>query len=69
MNNVIFKPKPGTLLAETMDLIRKSDLNLPEIARKAKVGERWLYRLCNGDYTDGGSYKIERINNFLKRQK
>ncbi|MCB4811679.1 hypothetical protein LG204_10165 [Methylovorus menthalis] len=49
----------------TLDLLNVSEIPLPEIAKGAEVGYRWLCDLKNGRFTDPGIKKIQRIYSFL----
>lgn len=51
---------------ETLKLLRKNKVHMPEIARLTGLNKRWLHRLCAGDYEDPGVNKIEKLNRFLK---
>ena len=59
---------PETLLQETLRLARESGLTIKELREGTGLGQRWLYRLLDGDYADPGVNKIEKLNAFLRRQ-
>ena len=54
-----------TLLKKTMGLLQRTDIPLATICLKTGVKLRWLHRLVNGDFTDPGVNKIERLHSFL----
>lgn len=53
----------------TIELVRKSDRPLTQIAADAKVGHRWLSGLMAGRYTDPGVKKIQRLYDNLSKPK
>ena len=61
--------KKGELHTKTLKLLSKSRLSIPDIAKGAGVGQRWLYDFKNDLYPDPGLNKTERLYNWLKRQK
>ena len=54
-----------TLLEETLELLRTSNVPLASICENTGVKLRWLHRLLDGDFTEPGVNKIERLHDYL----
>ena len=52
----------------TLELLNDTAIPLPEIAKGAEVGYRWLCDLKNGRFSDPGIKKIQRIYSFLNNK-
>lgn len=57
MNNSLHK--------QTIDLLNRTDVPLPTIAKETDVGYRWLCDFKAGRFDDPGVNKVERVHNFL----
>jgi hypothetical protein len=53
------------LLTKTLNLLEQTDASAAEICAGANVGQRWLYDLRSGRYSDPGVTRIQRIHDFL----
>lgn len=58
-----------TLLEETIQLARASSESANQIAKNCGLKPRWLYRLLDGDYTDPGVNKIQRLHDYLTAER
>lgn len=54
-----------TLLEKTLGLLRATPIPLATICQEADVQIRWLHRLIDGDFSDPGVNKIERLHDYL----
>jgi transcriptional regulator with XRE-family HTH domain len=59
------KKSHGTLLKETMRLLKKTRLSHAEIVRATGLDAAWLSRLCNGTTRDPSVNKIETLYTYL----
>jgi hypothetical protein len=53
------------LLQKTLELLKKCDLTLVEIATKSNLGVEWLRKLKGGSIPDPSVNKIQRLHDFL----
>ena len=53
------------LFEKTLDLLRKCDMPLPELAQKSNLGYEWLKKLRNDEIPDPGVNRIQRLHDFL----
>jgi predicted permease len=53
------------LLTKTLDLLRKCDLPLSEVATKSNLGLEWLKKLKYGAIPDPSVNKIQQLHDFL----
>ena len=56
-----------TLLNRTLNALAKDPRSLRQIARDSGLGRQWLQKLANGEFTDPGVNKIERLLETLKK--
>lgn len=57
------------LYETTIGMIRESGMPINRIADSAGVGKRWLADVMSGRYSDPGVKKIQRLHDYLIRQK
>jgi hypothetical protein len=53
------------LMQKTLELLRKCDLPLTEIATKSNLGVEWLKKLKAGSIPDPSVNRIQRLHDFL----
>lgn len=56
-----------TMYEETLALLQ--DANIQQIVEETGLKRRWLYHLKNGRWDDPGVQKIQRLHDYLMRQK
>ena len=54
---------------ETMQLLKTVNKSPKEMAADTGLGKRWLERLMDGDYNDPGVKKIQKLHDYLTRQR
>ena len=59
---------PMNMLNQTLTLLRSTDIPMLQIAKDCGLKVRWLYKLREGEYTDPGVQKIERLYHYLMQR-
>lgn len=54
-----------TLHKSTVELLKKSDIPLSQVAADTNVGYRWICDFVNDRFADPGVNKVERIHKYL----
>jgi len=58
--------KKISLYVKTMRLVKESGKTAAQLSRETGLGQRWMYMLMQGAYSDPGVNKIERLYNHLQ---
>lgn len=66
---VHIRPMKKTLLDRTIDLIHESDFNVSRMCADLDISTRWYYRFMRGDFDDPGVKRIEKIHDYLLKQR
>lgn len=53
---------------ETRKLMKLDSRTPEELAKRTKLGMRWLYRFRKNDQIDYGVRKVQTLHDFLARQ-
>lgn len=56
------------LYDQTLELLSQSPKTIPVIAAETGLKQRWLYRLLDGDFSDPGVRKIQKLHTYLSQQ-
>lgn len=60
-----FTLEPGPLAVRVQDAVKASGLEIPVIARHARVSKSWIYDIINGDIQSPGVDKLDRLAKAL----
>ncbi len=55
-----------TLLAQTFELIDRTDVRVVTICRANDITPRWYYKLLAGDIPEPGVNRVQRIHDYLQ---
>ena len=64
MGNTL-RMKKISLYVKTMRLVKESGKTAAQLSRETGLGQRWMYMLMQGAYSDPGVNKIEQLHDHL----
>lgn len=56
------------LYEKTLVLVRATDITVARLIADTGLGERWMYKLIAGQFSDPGVKKIQRLHDYLAAQ-